>query len=131
MPRGGVRVGAGGRFKWKHGKTKTIRVPEILAKQILDYAEKLDCGVIIEHETQSNSVTGIPVTENELSKVIDFSGISIYRHKQKSFVFLEDLIKLGYEIKPKLLVDRVLEEIYKSQIEQGNTNNGNQSKRYK
>ena len=28
MPRGGKRVGAGGRFKWNHGKTIVVRIPE-------------------------------------------------------------------------------------------------------
>ena len=27
---------------WKHGKTKTIRVPIVLAEQIFEYAKKLD-----------------------------------------------------------------------------------------
>ena len=27
---------------WKHGKTKTIRVPIILAEQIFEYAKKID-----------------------------------------------------------------------------------------
>lgn len=31
--------------KWKHGKTRTIRVPIALADQILDYAQKLDNGI--------------------------------------------------------------------------------------
>lgn len=131
MPRGGARAGAGGRFKWKHGKTKNIRVPEVLEQQILEYARNLDSGGIIEHETQSKVVTGIPVTQDEPLKVVDFSGISIYRYQEKSFVFLQDLIKLGYEIEPKLLADRVLEEIYRSQIKQGDKNNDIQNKRHK
>jgi hypothetical protein len=89
MPRGGVREGAGGRFKWKHGKTKTIRVPEELVEQILDYAQKLDDGVIIEHETQS--------------KVLDLSGVSIRVCNGKSAVYLEDVAKVGYEILPERL----------------------------
>jgi hypothetical protein len=89
MPRGGARAGAGGRFKWKHGKTKTIRVPEILAEQILDYAQNLDDEAIIEHETQS--------------KVLDLSGISIRVCNGKSAVYLEDLAKMGYEILPERL----------------------------
>jgi hypothetical protein len=131
MPRGGRREGAGGRFKWRHGKTKTIRVPEVLVNQILEYAQKLDIESIIEHDTRSKVVTRIPVTGNEALNVLNLSGISIYRNQQKSFVFLQDLIKLGYEIEPKSLADRILEEIYKSQIKQGNTNNGAEAKRYK
>lgn len=89
MPRGGRREGAGGRFKWKHGKTKTIRVPEDLADQILEYAQKLDDGVIIEHETPS--------------KVLNLAGISIRVCNGKSSVYLEDLARAGYEILPERL----------------------------
>lgn len=89
MGRGGIRPGAGGRFKWKHGKTKTIRVPEELVEQILNYAQKLDSGLIIEHETRS--------------KVLDLSGVSIRICNGKSAVYLEDVAKVGYEILPERL----------------------------
>lgn len=124
MSRGGRREGAGGRFKWKHGRTKTIRVPEVLANQILEYAHKIDDGVIIEHETSSNPVTENPVTSNQPIKIINFAGIPIYRFQDRSYFFLEDLIKSGYQIKPKKLADRILDETYKSQIRQGNLSNG-------
>lgn len=42
MPRGGKRIGAGGQFKYKHGKTTVIRVPVVLVEQILKYAKELD-----------------------------------------------------------------------------------------
>lgn len=89
MPRGGYRPGAGGQFKWKHGETKTIRVPIALAEQILEYAQKLDDGAIIERETPS--------------KVLNLSGISIRACNGKSAVYLEDLAKAGYEILPERL----------------------------
>jgi hypothetical protein len=40
--RGGVRPGAGRPYKWKHGKTKPIRVPEAIAAEVLAYARELD-----------------------------------------------------------------------------------------
>lgn len=89
MGRGGARPGAGGRFKWKNGKTKTIRVPEVLADQILLYAQKLDSGDIIEHETPS--------------KMLDLTGVSIRVCNGKSAVYLEDVAKAGYEILPERL----------------------------
>lgn len=61
MARGGARLNAGAKAKWKHGKTKTIRVPEVLADQILEYSKKLDDGSIIENVSQSESVTNIIV----------------------------------------------------------------------
>jgi hypothetical protein len=89
MTRGGKREGAGIRPTWKHGKTKTIRVPEELAEQILEFARKLDSGAIIESDTQSN--------------VVNLSGISIRACNGKSAVYLEDLVKAGYEILPERL----------------------------
>lgn len=90
MPRGGKRPGAGGQFKWRHGKTKTIRVPEVLAEQILEFAKKLDEGInTIEHETPS--------------KVLDLSGISIRVCGGKQAVYLEDLARAGYDILPERL----------------------------
>ncbi|MGK7898276.1 MAG: hypothetical protein AB4372_32845, partial [Xenococcus sp. (in: cyanobacteria)] len=48
MGRGGYREGAGGKPKWIHGKTKTIRVPEVLADKILELSHMLDEGKIID-----------------------------------------------------------------------------------
>ena len=42
MARGGVRSNAGAKGKWKHGKTKSIRVPEALAEQVLEYTHNVD-----------------------------------------------------------------------------------------
>ena len=89
MTRGGARLNAGAKAKWKHGKTKTIRVPEVLVPQILEYSKKLDLGEVIESETKS--------------KVLDLSGISIRACNGKSAVYLEDLAKAGFEILPERL----------------------------
>lgn len=89
MTRGGYREGAGGKPTWRHGKTKTIRVPEILADQVMEYARKLDEGAIIE-----------PVTE---SKVVNLAGISLKTYSGKLSVHVEDLVKAGYQIMPESL----------------------------
>jgi hypothetical protein len=89
MPRGGYREGSGSKPSWRHGETKTIRVPEVLVNQILEYARKLDEGDIIE-----------PVTE---SKVINLSGINLKTYGGKITVHVEDLAKAGYQIMPEKL----------------------------
>lgn len=89
MSRGGCREGSGSKSTWKHGKTKTIRIPESLVDQVLEYARKLDKGDIIE-----------PVTE---SKVINLAGISLKTHGGKITVHVEDLAKAGYHIMPESL----------------------------
>lgn len=53
MPKGGLRPRADGSLehlikpKWKLGPTQTIRVPQALAKQLLNYAHRLDDGEAI------------------------------------------------------------------------------------
>ena len=41
-PRGNVNSLQHYEGKWRHGATKTIRVPIVLADQVLEYAKKLD-----------------------------------------------------------------------------------------
>jgi len=43
---------------WKHGKTKTIRVPIILAEQIFEYAKKIDTD-------EANTVSQLIVESNQ------------------------------------------------------------------
>jgi hypothetical protein len=86
MPRGGRREGAGGKPTWKNGKTKTIRVPVVLADEILRIARELDEEGVIERDTES--------------KVIDLSKITVPEIRGKRFVFLSDLLKIGYEVHP-------------------------------
>jgi hypothetical protein len=93
MPRGGKREGSGPKSNWKNGKTKTIRVPISLADDILNIARRLD-------EQGSVEFSGF-------TQVIDLSSINIPTIRGKSFVFLEELMKLGYEIEPLDLVEKV------------------------
>lgn len=51
--------------KWKHGKTRTIRVPIALADQILDYAHQLDEGKAIATQDQNKKL------HEALTQVID------------------------------------------------------------
>jgi hypothetical protein len=96
MTRGGAREGAGGKSTWNNGKTKTIRVPEALADQVLEYAKRLDKGAI--EPLPERAIE--PVT---VSKVINLSGISIQIYNGKLVVYLEDLAKAGFDILPASL----------------------------
>jgi hypothetical protein len=97
MSRGGKREGAGGKPTWKNGKTKTIRVPIVLAEEILKNARELDERGVIERDTES--------------KVLDLSGITIPEIRGKRFVFLSDLVRLGYEIYPLKLAELIRAEL--------------------
>jgi len=39
---GGARPGAGGGCRWKHGKTKLVRLPVALVDKILEVARYMD-----------------------------------------------------------------------------------------
>jgi len=95
MGKGGARENSGARSKWKNGKTKTVRVPENLIPQILEYAHNLDNGVEVTKDT---------------SRTLNLSNVSIHRINGKSCIFLQDLVKLGYQLKPKKLSDVILRE---------------------
>lgn len=97
MTRGGKREGAGGRPKWNKGKTKTIRVPVVLVDRILDVARLLDSDVSFE--------------DSGYSKVLNLSGVSLRKVDGNLCVFLKDLIKSGYQIKPHILAQRATEDI--------------------
>lgn len=97
MPRGGYRVGSGGRPTWKHGKTRTVRIPEALIDKVLEIARLLDEGNFSDSETAS--------------KVIDLSGVAILRSNDGPVVRLADLLKAGYEIKPERLVRNIKPDV--------------------
>lgn len=102
MPRGGYREGSGGKPTWKHGKTKVIRVPEVLAEKVIEYARRIDSFLAVESAINSSLIS---VTE---SKVINLSGIPTYSFDKGSAVYLSDLIAFGYQIKPDGLHSSVI-----------------------
>lgn len=42
--------------KWRHGKTRTIRVPIALAGEILDYAKKRDQGISEQNSLDTENI---------------------------------------------------------------------------
>lgn len=101
MPRGGKRIGAGGKFKWNHGKTKVVRVPESIAEKVLEYARAIDLSPLPSSVTQPKNPCYDDVTK---SKVIDLSGVVIRSHSNQPAVLLADLINAGYKITPERLM---------------------------
>jgi len=100
MPRGGSRSGAGVISTWKQGRTKTIRIPISLADRLIEVARAMDEG----NEVVINLSTIEPVTE---SKVIDLSGVRVTHLNGEIAIRLEDLVKLGYELRPLSLAQMV------------------------
>jgi hypothetical protein len=101
MPRGGKREGAGSKPKWKHGKTRTIRVPVELADQILELAKKLDQGEALVCRSEIQEIAKIDYDTE--SKVIDLTGVSLISISGQMGVKLKDLILRGYHFKPDRL----------------------------
>lgn len=71
---------------FKHGPTRTIRVPIALADQVLEVARKLDRGEFIVSDTKTNS------------GVLDLRGIKVYKVRDQLTVSLVDLRTLFREV---------------------------------
>lgn len=99
MPRGGKRKGSGAKSTWRHGKTKTIRVPIVLADKILELAKELDQNISCLNKEIVNKSDSID-SETQ-SKIINLSGISLISISGQMGVRLSDLINKGYMIKPE------------------------------
>lgn len=99
MPRGGYREGAGRKSKWIRGKTTIIRVPEALVEEVLRVATLLDEGRSVDDVTKA--------------KYVDLSGISIRMVNGRPAIYLEDLLKAGFKIRPIEVVDRLRKHIDK------------------
>ena len=97
MARGGFREGSGGKPKWIHGKTTVIRIPEALSDEVLRIAKLLDEGKTVDDVTKA--------------KYLDLSGVLVRTVDGALAVFLEDLLKANFKIRPIELVDRVRKEI--------------------
>jgi len=100
MPRGGSREGSGGVSTWKLGKTKTVRVPIALADRLLEIARAMDDG----NEFIASTSIVEPVTE---SKTIDLSGVRVTHLDGEIAIRLEDLVRVGYKLRPLSLAQMV------------------------
>jgi hypothetical protein len=101
MTRGGRREGAGGKYKWKNGRTKVVRIPESLEKEILDFAMALDAL------EGFDSVTHSACDDVTRSKMIDLTGVLVRSFNGNPCVYLADLLRVGYSIYPEELAESV------------------------
>lgn len=46
MPRGGKRKGAGRKALWNSGKTKAVKLPELLIPEIVEFAKVIDSTLV-------------------------------------------------------------------------------------
>lgn len=79
--RGGQREGSGRPSPWNNKKTIAIRVPEIFAEELIDYARRLDSGkeIVVSDNVQSQKL--LEMLEKALQyKANSFSqGLKILR----------------------------------------------------
>jgi hypothetical protein len=86
MARGGSREGAGRKSEWSsQGSTIRIRVPEVLAADVIAYAQKLDRGELLETEADYGIVQGS--AERTLTKILEVIAVwkaKAVEHDEKS-----------------------------------------------
>lgn len=70
--RGGQREGSGRPSAWNNKKTVAIRVPEVFAEEVIDYARRLDRG---EKTEDSDSVQNQKILEL-LNKALQYKANS-------------------------------------------------------
>ena len=85
MPRGGARPNSGPPPSWKHGRTTTIRVPRVLAVQIVQLARQLDRGRLeLDTVSKLESDTGSKIEWDTSSKIAEAVEILTEALKLKS-----------------------------------------------
>lgn len=88
MSRGGRRDGSGRKSSWKSGcsfkETKLIRIPSILADQVLEIAHWLDNGGLIEKVTKSNE----PKLESLSNTILEIETNSKEEYTEAAFARL-------------------------------------------
>lgn len=57
--------------KWNSGTTRTIRVPVVLADQVLEYAHKLDSGESLTQVNEVVTLFGSRMTHETVTQVIE------------------------------------------------------------
>lgn len=74
MPRGGYREGGGRPSAFQHMPTQTIRVPVVLADEVLQLAQKLDTGQISVNGTISKKDQIVEILTEALSLKANAGG---------------------------------------------------------
>lgn len=82
MPRGGSRKGAGRKSSWNNKETTVIRVPKVFADRLLEIAQKLDKGEVLDLNTKSKQNRSNKATKT--SKKID--SVTESKLNQNEFV---------------------------------------------
>ena len=85
--RGGARAGAGGAARWKHGRTKLVRLPVALQNEILEVARYMD-----QNEGQLPSSDPPVITSGHLSHSLSPEELKEFFAKQKASQLAEKVM---------------------------------------
>ena len=77
--RGGARPGAGGGCRWKHGRTKLVRLPVALVDKILEVARYMD-----QNEGKLPSSVPPVITSGHLSESLPWEELKELLAKRKA-----------------------------------------------
>src|SRR4028118_56504 len=83
---GGARPGAGGGCRWKHGRTKLVRLPVALVDKILQVARYMD-------ENEGRLPSSAPVV-----KIPDYPAESLYSDQKKEVFAKQKARRLAEQV---------------------------------
>lgn len=114
--RGGRRENAGRKSNWKNKNTITIRVPKAIVCQVIELAHKIDCGEIIELDTESKKPKNEIITQsNQEAEELksDFVTKSILSYNQAIQIAKEILLS---KKSARISVAKIISEIYQQSL---------------
>ena len=92
MPRGGYREKAGRKSNWLHPKTITIRVPEVIAQELLVIAHKLDAGEPL-YNPANKQLSLLP--SQEITSTTRLTGVQLGNRLGIASAALTPILKRG------------------------------------
>ena len=84
--RGGARPGAGGGCRWKHGRTKLVRLPVALVDKILKVAQYMD-------QNEGRLPSSAPVV-----RIPDYPAQSLSPEERKEFFAKQEARRLAEQV---------------------------------
>src|SRR4028119_2078354 len=83
---GGARPGAGGGSRWKHGRTKLVRLPVALVDKILEVARYMD-------QNEGRLPSSVSVV-----RISDYSAQSLSPEERKEFFAKQEARRLAEQV---------------------------------
>ena len=122
--RGGRRENAGRKPIWRNKDTCTIRVPKVIANQVMKLAHKLDCEVNIDNDTKSNTLGNYDLVMDSKSASIEIFTQSNRQDNDlitKSLPSLDEALPIAKQIlkhkkSARQTVSKLLSKLYSTRV---------------